>query len=76
METRRDQTARCDLILSLFYLKSENHFFSFKLYVEKNLEEIFKILFLEDFFSSKPEKMKMLHLEVFVKMKDLEVLIS
>jgi len=44
--------------------------------VEKYLEDIFKIKYLEDFFSSKMKKMKMLHLEVLVKINDLEALIS
>ena len=54
-----------------------NKLWSFILYVvEKYLEDIFKIKYLEDFFSSKMKKMKMLHLEVLVKINDLEALIS
>ena len=38
-----------------------NKLWSFKLYVvEKNLEDIFKIFYLEEFFSCKTKKMKML----------------
>ena len=60
-----------------FSTKVLQNFFLFILYVvEKYLEDIFKIKYLEDFFSSKMKKMKMLHLEVLVKINDLEALIS
>ena len=45
----------------ILYVKCETNFFLFILYVvEKYLEDIFKIKYLEDFFSSKMKKMKML----------------
>ena len=60
-----------------FSTKVLQNFFLFILYVvEKYLEDIFKKFYLEEFFSSKMKKTKMLHLEVSVKINHLEDMIS